>query len=323
MKKILLFLFVLVSIFSIGQNKSSYKRGLKFLSKSEKYYQNNEFEKSLFYLEKYENSVLGFCGSSIITTNLSINELKIKNFIALKKFDEALNLIDKKEPVFCEQFQKDDSLKIEILFLKYGKEKVLESFSKSEINNRSLEMGVYTYSLDLIDLNYNFKFKTSERNEYDKKVYSQNDFNNFYFISYNLPIHKLIYNNNTNKEKVGFCFIKKDGNNLKINYESEIKLSEYNKLGAKQKNIIDKFILEKKTKIISATTYENSIKVYYIFLNNKIDEYKIDFFKEEKVIQTINFKQSEFETIKLKEELKKYLINVVNEIENDFLTLKI
>ena len=165
MKKLLLLLFLTLSISTIGQSKYSYKKGLKFLSKSEKLCENNEFEKSLYYLNKYENSVLGHCGSAAIIAERDIYNLKIKNYVGLKKFDDALTLIDKNDPIFSEEFQKDDSLKVEILFLKYGKENVIKAFKNCRDITANQDMYVYTYSLKLEDLNYIFKLRKVENTE--------------------------------------------------------------------------------------------------------------------------------------------------------------
>jgi hypothetical protein len=166
MKKLLLFLLLTVSISTIGQSKYSYKRGLKFLSKSEKFNQKNEFEKSLFYLNKYEKSLPGFCGSSYFIFEKSIFDLKLKNYLGLKKFDDALTLIDQKESIFSEEIQKEDSLKVEILFLKYGKDKVINSFNNvDKIESKSSEQGNFIYNIYLKELDYTFKFRKAENTE--------------------------------------------------------------------------------------------------------------------------------------------------------------
>lgn len=166
MKKLLLILFLTLSISAIGQRKYSYKRGLKFLSKSEELCKNNEFEKSLFFLNKYEKSVLGHCGSAVIIAQRDIYDLKIKNYIGLKKFDDALTLIDKSEPIFSEEIQFDDSLKVEILFLKFGKDKVINSFNNvDKIESKSSELGNFIYNIYLKELNYTFKFRKEENTE--------------------------------------------------------------------------------------------------------------------------------------------------------------
>lgn len=179
MKKLLLLLFLTVSISVIGQSKYGYKRGLKFLSKSQELSKNNEFEKSLFYLNKYENSVLGYCGSAVIIAKRDIYDLKIKNYVGLKKFDKALTIIDKNDPIFSEEFQKDDSLKVEILFLKYGKENVIKAFKNCRNITAIQGLYVYTYSLKLEDLNYIFKLRKSENTasklEYNSSKYEINN----------------------------------------------------------------------------------------------------------------------------------------------------
>lgn len=165
MKKLLLFLLLTVSISTIGQSKYSYKRGLKFISKVEKFYQKNEFEKSLYYLNKYENSVLGHCGSAVIFAKRDIYNIKIKNYAGLKNYDDVLTLIDKNDPIFSEEFQKDDSLKVEILFLKCGKENVIKAFKNCRNITAIQDMYFYTYSLKLEDLNYIFKLRKVENTE--------------------------------------------------------------------------------------------------------------------------------------------------------------
>jgi hypothetical protein len=347
MKKLLLLLFLTVSISVIGQKKHSYKRGLKFLSKSEKFYQKNEFEKSLFYLNKYKKSLPGFCGSSYFIFEKSIFDLKLKNYFGLKKFDDALTIIDQKESMFSEEIQKDDSLKVEILFLKYGKDNVIKAFNNVEkIVSKSSEFDNFIYTIYLKEFDYNFKFRVSNYDFYDKEVYKLENFNNLYFISYNQPIHKLLFNKSKENEKVTFKHITKDGNNLNINFESNVDLLEYNKLTPKETRKID-YLVERNPKIISATThqtfdfrvkdkngkqideYSRVINVYFNFVNYKINNYKIEIIDyDEKgnpiILETLSFSKSEFEskTFESKElniDLKEYINEINNEIEKEYL----
>ncbi len=346
MKKLLLLLFLTVSISVIGQQKHSYKKGLKFLSKSEKFYQKNEFEKSLFYLNKYEKSLPGFCGSSYFIFEKSIFDLKLKNYLGLKKFNDALTLIDQKESMFSEEIQKEDSLKVEILFLKYGKDKVINSFNNvDKIESKSSELGNFIYNIYLKELDYTFKFRVSNFDFYDQKVYTLENFNKLYFISYNQSIHKLLFNKSKENEKIYFEHITKDGNNLNINFGSNIDLLEYNTLTTKERRTID-YLIERNPKIISATThqtfnftvkdkngkqideYSRVINVFFNFVNHKIVNYKIEIIDyDEKgnpiILETLSFSKSEFENkkIELKEldiDLKEYINRINNDIEKEY-----
>ncbi len=103
----------------------------------------------------------------------------MKNYIGLKNFDDALTLIDQKESIFSEEIQKEDSLKVEILFLKYGKDKVINSFNNvDKIESKSSELGNFIYNIYLKELDYTFKFRKAvnpeSKLEYNSSHYEIN-----------------------------------------------------------------------------------------------------------------------------------------------------
>ena len=168
MKKILLYILLLISINIIGQSKYNYFKGQKFISKAEKNISTRKFEKALIYLSKAEQSNYGFCGSGNYSTYKIIESLKVESFLGLKKYDSILNLLNNKDLYFETETKKDDSLKVEILFMKYGKEKVINSF-KDEVQfskSKSPYNDFFIYTFFLKELDYNFNFKKV----YNKKI---------------------------------------------------------------------------------------------------------------------------------------------------------
>lgn len=190
MKNIVVLLIFFGSLSTFGQKKHSYNAGQRFIKKADKCFTENQFKNSLQYLSKAEQSVKGYCGSGSIMTIKKIEQLKIKNYFKLNQYDTLLSLLDKREPIFNEDFQKDDSLKIEILKLKFGKEKFKSSFkTNSIIIKKELGLDYYIYYILIDDLKYRLKIR---------KILSKE--NNIQFESSDLGIESLIKNTNLYKQ---------------------------------------------------------------------------------------------------------------------------
>lgn len=351
MKKILCIILFIVSTLAVAQNKYSYKRGLLFFKKAEKYYCKRDFKKSLFFIEKYEKSRLGYCGNAFIVAKNNINKYKINNYIGLNKYDEALNLINKQEEFSYFEFSKNDSLKIEILFLKYGKDKVKQAFANAEnINSKNEKYGIYNYNIKLKDLNFDFDFKVY-KNKQSESLFNSTSFKNFYFISFGLPIHKLIFDNNS--KQVEFSFVKKDRNNLTVNYTAEVNKDQYDKLPNNHLFLVQD-LLEQSAKIINSNTNQHFysttnredksisqndffIKTNIDFENNSPKKFKIEkIIYDQNVIEktenniSIQFNENDYKTKNLDSEFKKVdfskieLDEIVSEIykESPFISLK-
>ncbi len=169
MKKIFVLLIIIVSINAFGQQKYDYYNGQRFIKKAEKNISKGKFEKALRLLSKAEQSNYGFCGSGNYSTLKNIEHLKINSFLGLKEYDSILAILEQKELYFEFEAKKDDSLKVEILFLKFGNENVINSFKKSTnlLRKTSIYNDFFNYTLFLEDLNYTLSFK-KKNNKYNK-----------------------------------------------------------------------------------------------------------------------------------------------------------
>jgi hypothetical protein len=192
MKKIFALLIILISINVFGQQKYDYYSGQRFIRKAEKNISKGKFERALKLLSKAEQSTFGFCGSGSYSTLKNIERLKVDSFLGLKKYDSILSLLDNKELFFEFEAKKDDSLKVQILFLKFGKENVINSFKKSTklLRKTSIYNDFFNYTLFLEDINYTFSFK-KVNNKYNKIEFDNET--NFKSISKNTLFYNLIF----------------------------------------------------------------------------------------------------------------------------------
>ena len=192
MKKIFVLLIIIASINASGQQKYDYYSGQKFIEKAQKNVLNGKFDKALSYLSKAEQSTYGFCGSGNYSTLKNIERLKINSFLGLKKYDSIITLLDKKDFFFELEAKKDDSLKVEVMFLKHGKENTTNSFKKASIISKKVspysDFFIYTFFLE--NLNYAFSFKKT--NNKNNKIEFENE-NNFKSISKNTLFYNLIF----------------------------------------------------------------------------------------------------------------------------------
>lgn len=183
MKYFIIFCYLLFPIKYFGQSKYDYNQGYKFIKKAEKNLILGKLEKAEMFLEKAKLSNFGFCGNAWASAYGEINLIQTKIFNERKEYDKALNQLDSIRGCGVgANCVERDSLKIVTLILKFGKEKVKESFAKV-INVEKIEKEYDNfYSAYIKDLNYTFIFYTSDYfwirkdNKIDNKEKHENDF---------------------------------------------------------------------------------------------------------------------------------------------------
>ncbi len=197
---ILLLLFP-ISLFSQNHYKYSYKEGYKFLGKAQKKIDKKDFDNATKLVNKAKNSNFGFCGNAWAEAESKIKMIEVQILNNQKKIDESLAILESIGGCSLgADCLKRDSLKIETLFLKFGKEKVKNAFKKIENvntkpeNNNDDEYEV-NYSVFVTDLNYNFNF--IQRNfilidENGKEIIPKKTDNKFFNIVQNQPFYELL-----------------------------------------------------------------------------------------------------------------------------------
>ena len=161
MKQILQIL-VLFPVIIFGQKdyKFSYKQGYDFIKKAEKQIAKNNFDNAQKLVIKAKKSNFGFCGNSWAEANSKINLIESKILNSNRKYDESLKLLESIDQcgfgAYCAQ---RDYLKIETLFLKFGKEKVKNAFKNTnQISKNETEKYEDSYSVYIKEIDYNFNF---------------------------------------------------------------------------------------------------------------------------------------------------------------------
>ena len=163
MKTYIAFIFLLLfSINAFGQtvHKYSYKQGYGFINKAEKNLKLRNLTKVEALLAKAKNSNYGFCGNAWVSAHSRIAIIEVELLNIQKQYDKALVILDSVNGCsFGASCSARDSLKIITLFLKFGEEKVKQSFKKiNVINNPDYSDFDPTYWILLDDLNYKFLF---------------------------------------------------------------------------------------------------------------------------------------------------------------------
>lgn len=171
MKKFILILVILfLPITSSGQSKYNYKQGYKFIKKAEKKLIKGKLDIAQAFLEKAKLSDYGFCVNAWASAFGQINLIQTQVYNKRKDFDKALNVLDSIGGcgigANCEA---RDSLKIVTLILKFGKDKVKESFHKTEKLVKNEMDYNSNYSVYLNDLNYTFRFNSYNYYKVDEK----------------------------------------------------------------------------------------------------------------------------------------------------------
>ncbi len=186
LKNILLITFCL-ALFSCGK-RYDHDDGHAFIKSAREAVQQNDLALAETYLDKASNSNYGFCGNSWAGAKGNITLIQAEILNKKKKHDEALQLLEAMNgcPLGAD-CNKRDSLKIETLFLKHGKDKVVKAFqSVSTVRKNVNENGFDSYSVYVEELAYTFTFAESfpdyKFDENDRVINPKIDYNNFFSI---------------------------------------------------------------------------------------------------------------------------------------------
>ncbi|WP_298417301.1 hypothetical protein [uncultured Kordia sp.] len=185
-KYLLLTVFCL-ALFSCGK-KFDATDGRAFIKNAQEAIQQNDLALAESYLDKASKSDYGFCGNSWAGAKGAITLIQAEILNKKKKHDEALQLLEAMNgcPLGAD-CNKRDSLKIETLFLKHGKDKVVKAFqSVSTVKKHVNEHGFDSYSVYIEELAYTFTFGESfpdyKFDENDRIIIPKIDYNNFFSI---------------------------------------------------------------------------------------------------------------------------------------------
>ncbi|MBU2927066.1 hypothetical protein KO515_02370 [Winogradskyella psychrotolerans] len=159
LKFVILFLFFMAFFGWSQTTKYDYKDGYNFISKAEKSFKKNKIEKAEEYLVKAKNSNFGFCGNAWASAYSSIELLEAQIANKKKNYNLSLKILDSINGCnYGGDCNRRDVIKIETLFLKHGKNKVIEAFKNvTEVNENNDDQN-NPYSVFLKEFNYNFNF---------------------------------------------------------------------------------------------------------------------------------------------------------------------
>ncbi|WP_338763479.1 hypothetical protein WAF17_19705 [Bernardetia sp. ABR2-2B] len=161
LKYILLFVLLSTPVFGFAQKKYSYEAGQRFIKKAKKNLANDNYGKTKKHIEKAKNSSGGYCGLGAIMTDRVITLLEYELLTKQKKYDELLILLDSaKKQSYGGGTDELDSLEVQTLILKYGKEKVKSAFGKVDYFEITQNQNSFFYinSVYLEELKYTFYF---------------------------------------------------------------------------------------------------------------------------------------------------------------------
>jgi hypothetical protein len=161
------------------------QKGFKYIRKAQLNFEKENYTKVQKYLNKAKKSDYGFCGNAKWDADCAINKTEILLNIKLREFDKALRLLDSSN-LFCGNGNaQNDSLKIEVLMLKFGKEKVINAFHKAK-NSPVKHVEHYLYTLFIEELGYDFYFTS------DIKKVEHNQVLSFKDIAQQMLFYKLL-----------------------------------------------------------------------------------------------------------------------------------
>lgn len=198
MKTYLLFIVLLLAHINVsGQTvyKYDYKQGYKFIVKAKKNLHQGNLIKAEDFIAKAKLSNYGFCGNSWASANSKIAIIEVELLDTKKEYDKALAVLDSTQGCgFGADCKSRDSLKIVTLFLKFGKEKVKQSFKKVNIINRAEYPNFdQIYWVFLNDLNYKFSFTGPiPLSKEGKEIWSEKSGRDFYAIAKNQSFYTLL-----------------------------------------------------------------------------------------------------------------------------------
>ncbi|WP_178985106.1 hypothetical protein [Winogradskyella helgolandensis] len=198
--KLVIFFLFFISFFGWSQTeKYDYKDGYNFISKAEKSFKKNKLKKAEEYLVKARNSNYGFCGNSWAGAYSSIELLEAQIANKKKNYDLSLKILDSINGCsyggYC---NRRDVLKIETLFLKHGKNEVINAFKNVTEVNENHDDTNNPYSVFLKEFNYNFNFggsySTIYVNNNGEPIEQEQTSNKFIIVARKYKFYKLIEN---------------------------------------------------------------------------------------------------------------------------------
>jgi len=165
--------------------------GYKLIRKAEKEIKKENYSKALTLLDSAEKSDYGWCGNSYYYAMGDIGILKSQIYNKQKNYDQSLEILDSYFGCdFGVDCEKRDSLRIETLYLKFGKEKVIEEFTNNlkvaDINTIKRNDYVH-YLVELPNFKYSFEIRYFDAFGFTKEeLSSPNE------LIKNLPFYKLL-----------------------------------------------------------------------------------------------------------------------------------
>lgn len=162
--------FFPILIFGQKEYKYSYKDGYNFLSKAQKQIKKGKVENAKKLIVKAKESNYGFCGNSWASANSQIKLIESQILNKENKYDESLKILESIDKCsYGANCMKRDFLKIETLFLKFGKEKVKSAFKNvNQITKDENDEYENSYHAYIKDIDYNFNFIDSNISFLDK-----------------------------------------------------------------------------------------------------------------------------------------------------------
>ena len=197
-KYLLLIAFSLAMLSCTSTSYDAYD-GHNFIKNAEKAVQKNDIASAEAYLKKAEKSDYGFCGNSWIDAKADISLVKAQILNKKGNYDEALQLLESTNGCLMgADCNTRDSLKIETLFLKHGKDKVVKAFQSLSDVDKHDNNGFESYSVYVKELAYTLTFGESfpqiTYDENGKAVFYTPTDNNFASIAKAYSFYTLIEN---------------------------------------------------------------------------------------------------------------------------------
>ncbi|AUC15812.1 hypothetical protein BTO06_11920 [Tenacibaculum sp. SZ-18] len=180
MNRTLILLLIFISNLSFSQS---------LLDMTEEEIKKGDLERAKRQINILKNSESGFCGNSVAKIKGEISFLESKIAIKEKDYDKSLEILNsiKEECVFGNNCEKRDSLKIETLFMKYGKRTILSSFKNKE-KLKIISLNHFHYQVYLENIDYKFIF-----------------FSNGYEKNYEHPKYGTISKRESNNSFIDMC----------------------------------------------------------------------------------------------------------------------
>lgn len=156
------YLFCLLIFFCDVESVTA-QEGFVIINKAEKEYELGNYRKALILLADAEKTDYGFCGNAWDESNISINLLRAKIYIAQNKYQFARNCLDS----ICRGGNDIDSIKIRTYQLEIGKDSLRKMIDSSLTNAylKCVDLNCYMI-IPLINGKSELKFKLNTVNSY-------------------------------------------------------------------------------------------------------------------------------------------------------------